>query len=568
MRAGGCEMKKEKKSMEPCWPLWSAALALALSASMVSRGDAATIVVDGSGCTLNNAIKSANTDTAVSGCIAGSGDDILDLQANVSMTDNLEHVTSTITVAGNNKIIDGKETYSLFVVTKGDLTINDATITGGSTKHAGGGVYNLGGSVTLHNCVITGNSASRGGGVANYGYESETELIITDSTISSNTAEFSGGGVDNQSYDLPAHVNIKNSIITGNYVSRGPGGGVSNYAYYGSAMIVISNSKITGNTADEDGGGVQNYGYGSTGTIDMVNSTISGNTSGGDGGGIDNKSKYYGNCRVAIDSSVIRDNTAGKSGKGGGISNQTDEATAVLEVTDSLVTGNVAGDAGGGLASSTYIGTINMTVVNTTISRNQAKVGGGTSSYNYEGNSHITITASTITGNSADDNGGGVRLQDGLQENQTTIAGNIFAGNSAPVGAEFSKVPVPPVSPSLQGFNLFGCDTVVSADALSGITTGVSDLLMTSDSGGPLPLAAILSPLANNGGPTMTYALPEGSPALDFIPTPICSSWSLKTDQRGFHRPSGAACDAGAYEYKLSSLLLQVVPIISSGADR
>ena len=56
-----------------------------------------------------------------------------------------------------------------------------------------------------------------------------------------------------------------------------------------------------------------------------------------------------------------------------------------------------------------------------------------------------------------------------------------------------------------------------------------------------------LGPLASNGGPTQTMALPSGSPAVDAIPatTPGCTG---TTDQRGTTRPQGTGYDIGAYE--------------------
>ena len=59
------------------------------------------------------------------------------------------------------------------------------------------------------------------------------------------------------------------------------------------------------------------------------------------------------------------------------------------------------------------------------------------------------------------------------------------------------------------------------------------------------PLSAILKPLADNGGPTKTHALPAGSPALNASPA---NSGCKPTDQRGVTRPQGAACDIGAFE--------------------
>jgi hypothetical protein len=52
----------------------------------------------------------------------------------------------------------------------------------------------------------------------------------------------------------------------------------------------------------------------------------------------------------------------------------------------------------------------------------------------------------------------------------------------------------------------------------------------------------MLSPLADNGGPTETMALPTGSPAIDVAVT--CDGY----DQRG--TPRAAPCDSGAFEHE------------------
>lgn len=55
-----------------------------------------------------------------------------------------------------------------------------------------------------------------------------------------------------------------------------------------------------------------------------------------------------------------------------------------------------------------------------------------------------------------------------------------------------------------------------------------------------------LGSLADNGGDTETLALGQGSAAIDAVPA--AGAGCPATDQRGLTRPSGAACDAGAYE--------------------
>ncbi|MBI1825238.1 MAG: hypothetical protein HY287_04485 [Planctomycetes bacterium] len=61
---------------------------------------------------------------------------------------------------------------------------------------------------------------------------------------------------------------------------------------------------------------------------------------------------------------------------------------------------------------------------------------------------------------------------------------------------------------------------------------------------------SFLGPLADNGGPTMTHALLPGNPAINLIPVDECI---VDEDQRGFVRPHGGACDAGAFEFACDS---------------
>lgn len=64
----------------------------------------------------------------------------------------------------------------------------------------------------------------------------------------------------------------------------------------------------------------------------------------------------------------------------------------------------------------------------------------------------------------------------------------------------------------------------------------------------------MLGPLQNNGGPTLTQALLDGSPAIDSGNPSGCTDGNgqlLTTDQRGYPRPDHedtGGCDMGAYE--------------------
>ena len=67
-------------------------IAILLFLAMALPASAADIQVS-STCTLNNAIRSANTDTATGGCTAGSGDDNIILTGNLTLAAPTKDVT-------------------------------------------------------------------------------------------------------------------------------------------------------------------------------------------------------------------------------------------------------------------------------------------------------------------------------------------------------------------------------------------------------------------------------------------------------------------------------------------
>ena len=83
--------------------------------------------------------------------------------------------------------------------------------------------------------------------------------------------------------------------------------------------------------------------------------------------------------------------------------------------------------------------------------------------------------------------------------------------------------------------------------ATASFATTTGDQLGT----GASPLDPLLGNLADNGGPTLTHALLNGSPAVDAgsPATPGSGGGACEiTDQRGTTRPKGSQCDIGAFE--------------------
>jgi hypothetical protein len=295
-----------------------------------------------------------------------------------------------------------------------------------------------------------------------------------------------------------ASVTLKALTVAHGFITNNFGGGLSN-----SGTLSISNSTFASNSA-VSGGGLSN-----SGTLSISNSTFANNSAvsgGGSGGGLSNNGGT-----VSISNSTFANNSATHQAAGGGLSN----GNGTVSISNSTVANNSA-DYGGGLYNAGQASSIN--IINSTFANNSGTYFGGGL---YNGNGTLSISNSTIASNSALSGNGG-----GLYNNGTaSIGGSIVANNS---GGDCSLS----VALHDQGYNLE-----------SGSSCGFTSTGSLQNSNPQLSL------LANNGGPTQTMALQQGSPAIDTIPvsTTLCPA----TDQRGTTRPDNGetSCDMGAYEF-------------------
>ncbi len=410
------------------------------------------------------------------------------------------------------------------------------TLTGGDVNGPGGSISNSE-VLTLDRIRVERNFASIGGGISN-----SRVLNLTRSTVSDNSA-FVGGGLNNF-----ATMTISLSSISGNS-SVDLGGGI-----YNSGTLAIDDTTISGNTSFSyrsdsfweygRGGGIFDSGrtditdtviagnsghsgggiYSDSASLTLVNSTVTGNSTlvaDGRGGGIygqayltetiisENSAAYgggiYTNSSATITSSTFSSNSATE--KGGGISGSR------INMSGSALFENTAGVAGGAM----YIGSSN--VANSTLSGNTAsEFGGGIYAV---GNN--TIDYSTIVANSAGTDGGGIYVKSGT----TDISGTIVANSS-------------------MGGDLGGVGTVDGLLNLIGDGSRIDDFRLRDSmiEGDPR-----LGPLADNGGPTLTYALLPVSPAFNAGLLELGSNPD-PNDQRGdgFSRVSFGRMDIGAYE--------------------
>ena len=211
-----------------------------------------------------------------------------------------------------------------------------------------------------------------------------------------------------------------------------------------------------------------------------------------------------------------------------------------LSLTRVTVRDSFTNYIGGGLYT---VGGV-VTIAESTFSGNQANEAGAF--YNF--NSVPNITNSTFSGNL----GLGTIILAGTNGATTpTIASSTIAGNTSHPGAlvVFSGGYV-----TLQG-TLFANNggscfiqnpgTIVNGgyNLDNGSSCGFGSANGSISSANPL-----LAPLGDYGGPTQTFALLPGSPAIDRVPS--TGAGCPATDQRGVARPqpTGGACDSGAFE--------------------
>jgi hypothetical protein len=235
------------------------------------------------------------------------------------------------------------------------------------------------------------------------------------------------------------------------------------------------------------------------------------------------------------------------SGGGGGISN-----SGTLTVTDCAITGNTTDAFGGGIMN---FGTL--TVTDSTVSGNSASCcnGGGIANIGT-----LTLTNSTVAGNFvAFFFGGGIYNVSVLNMTNDTFSGNTagccHGGAIANIGTVTVKNTL--LANSLKGGNCYmGTGGVIDSQGHNLSDDTFCDTWLTAI-GDENSVAPGLDPagLKNNGGSTQTIALVPGTAAVDAIPigpTNYCTLADgitpVTTDQRVDERPSGSACDIGAFE--------------------
>jgi hypothetical protein len=424
------------------------------------------------------------------------------------------------------------------------FTIANGNANGNLEHRYGGGMYNHGSSPTLADCVFVGNaagSAGRGGGMAN---RAGSTPALLGCAFSGNAAAGMGGGMWNDG----SSPTLVDCIFVGNTAGAGGhGGGMANT---GGASPALSGCAFDANAAGNSGGGL--YAEGSSPTLvdcaftdnaawrgagmrnlgvsaamAMTGCSFEGNAATSHGGGVWNDASS-----PRIFRGTFLGNTAAAGARGGAMAN-TGASSPLIE--ECAFDGNAAGNGGGAVWNDAALPEIiGCAFVDNTAWRGGAMV-------NSAGAAPAVVN-STFSANVAASHGGAI-WNDGASPDilNCTFAGNLRGGGAQGDAVYSSGSSSPTVRNSL----LWGSNAQVSGTAalawcvVQGGHAGGTDIIIVDPQ---------LGELDDNGGPTLTHAVPEDSSA---VALPVGSAaWTdcPATDQRGEPRPAASPRAIGAYD--------------------
>jgi predicted outer membrane repeat protein len=224
----------------------------------------------------------------------------------------------------------------------------------------------------------------------------QIDVTFSDLTIRNGFApDLPGGGI----YTQGASLTLNRCVVQGNAAANG--GGV----YSISDAVTLNHSRVSDNVAAGSGGGIF-----ALSSVTLNRSRVKDNRADEDGGGI-----HSGDGDVRLTQSVVSGNVAGRFG--GGI-NADDDSNVTL--TKCTVRTNTAGISGGGISVSAGLVTLTTSLVSDNVAKND---GGG-----ILGN--VTLDHSTVARNVAGDMGGGIAARGG----QITLRNSLVATNVAKNG--------------------------------------------------------------------------------------------------------------------------------------
>lgn len=307
--------------------------------------------------------------------------------------------------------------------------------------------------------------------------------------------------------------------------------------------LTLLDSRVTQNFGSS-GGGIYN-----NGTLVIRDSQIISNMARFDAGGL----RIGGN--VTIERSEIVSNTSGGSG-GGGIYAETVRNLRAISSTIAYNT-SINGSGGGIYANDAD----SFSIENSTIAHNKAEFDGSGLYFYSNAPQHnaVSISNSTLSNNivTSTNTGPTIKAVSNISGNLSITLTNVtIAANSGGVGVSVDATGAATITPR----NTLIVDSAgANCDGVSGNSSNLADdNTCTGFSQGD----ALLAPLTDNGGPTLTHVPQLGSAALGNGDTAVCQAAPIDAqDQRGEAR-GAAACDIGAVEAEDISLQVSMTKTV------
>ena len=278
--------------------------------SLTLTGESSTSkpVIDGTGLTSGSLITVGNSNQAISvtlsnleltggtanfgaaiynratGTTLSTGESVPGL----TLTDSYIHDNYAASGAGAGLLNEGSAYVKSTIFNKNVIT----------SKGSQGGAILTAGDLTVKDCTITNNRAAYGSGIEICtGSNKKVEIIggtISNNGYAAGTLCTTGGGID---VVQGAVATITGVTIQGNQATVGAG--INNYG-----TITLNGDTISGNIATRGGGGIYNY-YGSTVIAGASATTISGNTAPANaGGGVLNRGTIIGKANLICTSNT------------------------------------------------------------------------------------------------------------------------------------------------------------------------------------------------------------------------------------------------------------------------
>ncbi len=406
-------------------------------------------------------------------------------------------------------------------VVSGTVTLEDLTLTGGHAPNGKDGVDGFVDSHGISHDPVPPGDGFNGGAIFNGGTLKLDHVAVTD--------DFAGNGGKGGNGE---------TLVTGTSGGKGgAGGGIDNVG-----QLTLTDVTMSGNHAG-DGGVGGDGGAGGQGGQGGAGGCC------GDGGALFSAGA---GSTATIDGSTFTRNVAGNGGNGGKGGDAAGGPTAGPGSGGSAA----GGSSGGALALEGG----SMTLRDSTITGNLGGTGGTGGNPGSGGGDGVTAPPHGSGGHAGNGSAGGGIFVTGTATAFLiggTIASNTpgAPGTPGPSGGTGGSAGGPGNPAVAGGIDQSGSSTVALAETLlslnqsgncGGLIGTAGDNLSFGDGSCPGTFAGgdpKLVALADNGGPTETIDLGKGSAAID-----AGGTGCRPTDQRGLPRPSGAACDIGAYE--------------------